>query len=77
MLYSTSNIGQKSRKKVRKAMYRNKKRAEVDETEKLTLELTKEQLEFLRWVSDLEGITPQEYLLRFTKGKLIKSQHEN
>jgi hypothetical protein len=51
--------------------------AEVDETEKLTLELTKEHLEFLRWVSDLEGITPQEYLLRFTKGKLIKSQHEN
>jgi hypothetical protein len=43
-----------------------------DETEKITVELTKEQKEFLEWAAKLEGVTPQEYLLRAVRGKLIK-----
>ena len=43
-----------------------------DETEKITVEMTKEQKEFLDWAAKLEGVTPQEYLLRAVRGKLIK-----
>ena len=45
---------------------------DIDETEKITVELTKEQKAFLDWAAKLEGVTPQEYLLRAVKGKLIK-----
>ena len=44
----------------------------IDEMEKITVELTKEQKAFLDWAAKLEGVTPQEYLLRAVKGKLIK-----
>jgi uncharacterized protein (DUF1778 family) len=44
----------------------------IDETTKITVELTKEQKAFLDWAAKLEGVTPQEYLLRAVKGKLIK-----
>jgi hypothetical protein len=44
----------------------------IDEMEKITVELTKEQKAFLDWAAKLEGVTPQEYLLRAVKGKLVK-----
>ena len=44
----------------------------IDEMEKITVELTKEQKAFLDWAAKLEGVTAQEYLLRAVKGKLIK-----
>ena len=44
----------------------------IDETTKITVELTKEQKAFLDWAAKLEGVSPQEYLLRAVKGKLIK-----
>ena len=46
---------------------------ENDRTEKLTVELTKEEQKFLEWVAGLEGVTPQEYLVRAAKGKLLKT----
>ena len=44
----------------------------IIETEKITVELTKEQKAFLDWAAKLEGVTPQEYLLRAVRGKLVK-----
>ena len=44
----------------------------IIETEKITVELTKEQKAFLDWAAELEGVTPQEYLLRAVRGKLVK-----
>jgi uncharacterized protein (DUF1778 family) len=44
----------------------------IDETEKITVELTKEQKAFLDWAAKLEGVTPQDYLLRAVKGRLVK-----
>jgi hypothetical protein len=38
----------------------------------MTVELTKEQKAFLDWAAKLEGVTPQEYLLRAVRGKLVK-----
>jgi len=38
----------------------------------ITLQVTKEQLEFLQWISKQYGITIQEYLLRTANGKLVK-----
>lgn len=50
---------------------------ENDRTEKLTVELTKEEGKFLEWVARLEGVTPQEYLVRAAKGKLLKTAGES
>ena len=36
----------------------------MTETTTITLELTTEQVEFLEWAAKLEGITPEQYLLR-------------
>jgi hypothetical protein len=38
---------------------------------KITLELTPEQIRFLRYVAELEGLTVEQYLLRFAKGKIV------
>jgi hypothetical protein len=46
----------------------------MTETKTITLELTREQIEFLEWAAKLEGITPEEYLARVAKGKLLKSK---
>ena len=43
-----------------------------DRTETITVEVTKDEGEFLEWAASLEGITPQEYLLKAAKGKLLK-----
>ena len=43
-----------------------------DRTEKITVELTKDEGEFLEWAASLEGITRQEYLLKAVKGKVLK-----
>ena len=44
----------------------------IDETEKITVELTKEQKEFLEWAAKQEGISPEQYLLKAVNGRLIK-----
>ena len=38
---------------------------------KITLELTPEQIRFLRYVAELEGLTVEQYLLRFAKGQIV------
>lgn len=38
---------------------------------KITLELTPEQVRFLRYVAELEGLTVEQYLLRFAKGQIV------
>ena len=38
---------------------------------KITLELTPEQIRFLRYVAELEGLTIEQYLLRFAKGQIV------
>ena len=43
-----------------------------DRTETITVEVTKDEGEFLEWAASLEGITPQEYLLKAAKEKLLK-----
>ena len=53
---------------VRRASY------DMTETKTITLELTREQLEFLKWAAKLEVITPEQYLVRVAKGKLLKSK---
>ena len=40
---------------------------------KITLELTPEQIRFLRYVAALEGLTVEQYLLRFAKGQIVHS----
>ena len=40
----------------------------------MTIELTTEQVEFLEWAAKLEGITPEQYLLRVAEGKLLKTK---
>ena len=40
----------------------------MTETTTITLELTTEQVEFLEWAAKLEGITPEQYLLRIAEG---------
>ena len=42
-------------------------------TSKITLELTREQLEFLERAAKLEGLTPEKYLLKIASGRVIKS----
>jgi hypothetical protein len=44
-----------------------------NQTEKITLELTKEQSEFLNWATELEGVSAEDYLLRAVKGQIYKS----
>ena len=44
----------------------------IDETRKITLQLTKEQIEFLEWAAKLEGLTPEQYLLKAAGGRVIK-----
>jgi hypothetical protein len=44
-----------------------------NQTEKITLELTKEQSEFLNWAAKLEGVSAEDYLLRAVKGQIYKS----
>ena len=44
----------------------------IDETRKITVKLTKEQIEFLEWASKLEGLTPEQYLLKAAGGRVIK-----
>jgi hypothetical protein len=39
---------------------------------KITLELTPEQIRFLRYVAELEGLTVEQYLLRFAKGQIVQ-----
>jgi hypothetical protein len=39
---------------------------------KITLELTPEQIRFLRYVAELEGLTVEQYLLRFAKGQIVR-----
>ena len=46
----------------------------MTETITITLELTTEQVEFLEWAAKLEGITPEQYLLRVAEGKLLKTE---
>jgi hypothetical protein len=38
---------------------------------KITLELTPEQIRFLQYVAELEGLTAEQYLLRFAKGQIV------
>jgi hypothetical protein len=38
----------------------------------ITLELTPEQFRFLRYVAELEGLTVEQYLLRFAKGQIVQ-----
>jgi hypothetical protein len=38
---------------------------------KITIELTPEQIRFLRYVAELEGLTVEQYLLRFAKGQIV------
>jgi hypothetical protein len=38
---------------------------------KIILELTPEQIRFLRYVAELEGLTVEQYLLRFAKGQIV------
>jgi hypothetical protein len=38
---------------------------------KITLELTPDQIRFLRYVAELEGLTVEQYLLRFAKGQIV------
>jgi hypothetical protein len=40
---------------------------------KITLELTPEQIRFLRYVAELEGLTVEQYLLRFAKGQIVRA----
>ena len=44
----------------------------IDGTRKITLQLTKEQIEFLEWAAKLEGLTPEQYLLKAAGGRVIK-----
>jgi hypothetical protein len=46
--------------------------ASIDGTRKITLQLTKEQIEFLEWAAKLEGLTPEQYLLKAAGGRVIK-----
>jgi hypothetical protein len=41
---------------------------------KITLELTPEQIGFLRYVAELEGMTVEQYLLRFAKGQIVHQE---
>ena len=45
----------------------------IHENKKITLELTREQLEFLEWAAKLEGLTPEKYLLKIASGRVIKA----
>ena len=45
----------------------------IHENKKITLELTRDQLEFLEWAAKLEGLTPEKYLLKIASGRVIKS----
>src|SRR4029077_14696099 len=45
--------------------------ASIDGTRKITLQLTKEQIEFLEWAAKLEGLTPEQYLLKAAGGRVI------
>jgi hypothetical protein len=40
--------------------------------EQVTLTLTEDQLKFLQYISELEGLTIEEYLLKFANGQLVK-----
>jgi len=44
----------------------------IDGTRKITLQLSKEQIEFLEWAAKLEGLTPEQYLLKAAGGRVIK-----
>jgi uncharacterized protein (DUF1778 family) len=50
---------------------------ETERTEKITVELAKEQGEFLEWAAKLEGVTRQEYLAKAANGRLIKPAEES
>jgi hypothetical protein len=39
----------------------------------IILELTDEQLRFLQYVAELEGLTVEQYLLRYAKGQVVNS----
>jgi uncharacterized protein (DUF1778 family) len=43
----------------------------IDETRKITLKLTKEQIEFVEWAAQLEGLTLDQYLLKAAGGRVI------
>ena len=38
---------------------------------KITLKLTPSKFRFLRYVAELEGLTVEQYLLRFAKGQIV------